>query len=82
MKQCSTCLVWKSHRKRQGKNNSISLLQWGQESIICMHILVWLGDMKSWVIAMHDQLGGSPSNEMLLPIVQYQQFGKWLTFFI
>jgi hypothetical protein len=26
-------LVWNSHRKKQGKNDGISLLQWGQESI-------------------------------------------------
>jgi hypothetical protein len=58
----------------------------GQESIICMHILVGLGAMKSRIIGMHYQLGGrvvlDPSNETLLPIVQYQQFGERLTFLI
>ncbi len=29
----SAYLVWNSHRKKQGKNDGISLLQWGQESI-------------------------------------------------
>jgi hypothetical protein len=36
--------------------------------------------MESWIIGMHDQLGGSPSNETLLPIKHYKQFGEQLAF--
>jgi hypothetical protein len=49
---------------------------------ICMHIQVWLGAMISWMIGMHDQLGGSPLHETLSPIKHNTQFGERLTFLI
>jgi hypothetical protein len=38
--------------------------------------------MKSQIIGMHDQLGGNPSNETVLPIKHYTQFGERLAFLI
>jgi hypothetical protein len=47
-----------------------------------MCIQVWLGAMISWMIGIHDQLGGSPSHKTLLPTKHSMQFGEWLTFFV
>ncbi len=74
----------KQHRTINQQRWSWGLLVWYE-----IHILVWLGSMKSWIIGMkswifgmHYQLGGSPSNETLFPSMEYQWFGKWLTFSI